>query len=573
MITRDPVEEIKNKLDIKDVVSDYIKLDKSGINLKARCPFHQEKTPSFFVSPQRQLWRCFGCGEGGDIFTFVEKIEGVEFRDALQRLAQKAGVELIRQNPKERTEKNKSKEICGLVSKYFNHQLESKNGKIIGDYLKSRGINKNSIEEFVLGYAPIGSRSLLEFLKERGFEYVDMERAGVAFKSDISGDWLTRFRSRIVFPIFNIQGEVVGFGARKLTDELANKIGRKLESDSAKYINSPQTNMYNKSGILYGLDKAKIDIRQKDECIVVEGYTDVILAHQAGYKNVVASSGTSLTEQQLNLIGRFTKNLVTSFDMDIAGDSATHRGINLAQSLGFNIKVISLSQGKDPADIIVENKNEWENAIQNTKSIMQFYLDSTFEKFDTKSAEGKREIGKTLAPLIASIQSKIEQAHWIQETANKLGVGHDSVWEEVKKFHNLEYIIHNKEQEDKPKKVKKFPKKEMLAQHILLSVLKNSKLLKKLEHITKDADETTKSLVLLKKIQGIEKFDYDNFRRQLDNEDKIFIDQLFMEADIMGGSWTKEYFEVILTNYKEIILKEELKVLEEKIKSEEGRGN
>src|SRR3989338_11208052 len=425
MVTKDPVEEIKNKLDIKDVVADYIKLDKSGVNFKARCPFHQEKTPSFFVSSQRQLWRCFGCGEGGDIFTFIERIEGVDFKDALQRLEQKAGVEITRQNPKERTEKNKSKEICDLASKYFHHQLESKNGKIVKEYLKSRGINENSIEEFNLGYAPIRSKGLLEFLKEKGFDYQDIAKAGIAFKSDISEDWLTRFRSRVIFPIFNTQGEIVGFGARKLTDELAEKIGRKLEKDSAKYINSPQTNIYDKSSILYGLDKAKMAIRQKDECIVVEGYTDVILAHQEGYKNVVAASGTSLTEQQLNLISRFSKNLVTSFDMDIAGDSATRRGINLAQSLGFNVKVLSLSQGKDPADIIVENKKEWDNALQNTKSIMQFYTDSAFERFDPKTAEVKREIGKMLAPLVAGIQSKIEQAHWVQQIATKLQMDQD----------------------------------------------------------------------------------------------------------------------------------------------------
>lgn len=305
---QDPVDEIKNRLDVKDVILDYIKLEKSGVNFKARCPFHQEKTPSFFVSPSRQIWRCFGCGEGGDMFTFVEKIDGVDFREALARLGQKAGVEIKNQDPKIKSEKNKSLEICELVAKYFHHQLESKNGKFIMEYFKKRGIKEEAVEKFCLGYAPIRSQGLIKFLREREYNYHDMERAGIAFRSSLSGDWFTRFGGRIVFPIFSINGNVVGFGARKLTDELAKQVGRIIKLDSAKYINSPQTNIYNKSGILYGLDKAKMAIRQNDTCVVVEGYTDVILAHQGGYKNVIASSGTALSEGQLNLIGRFTKD-------------------------------------------------------------------------------------------------------------------------------------------------------------------------------------------------------------------------------------------------------------------------
>ena len=570
MATQDPVDQIKNKLDIKDVIANYIKLEKSGVNLKARCPFHQERTPSFFVSPSRQIWRCFGCGEGGDIFTFIEKIEGVDFVDALQRLGQKAGVDVKKQDPKIRNQKNKSLEICDLVSKYFHRQLESKNGELVVEYFASRGINKQSIEDFRLGYAPVKSDNLITFLRKKNYEHLDMERAGVAFKSDISGDWLTRFRSRIIFPISSVAGDVVGFGARSLTEELALKMNRKVKFDTAKYINSPQTNIYDKSNILYGLNEAKIAIRQQDVCIVVEGYTDVILAHQEGFKNVVAASGTSLTAGQLDLISRFTKNLITSFDMDIAGDSATKRGIDLAQNMGFDVKVLILEEGKDPADVIFEDKNKWEEALKNTKSIMQFYFDGAFDRFDSSSAEGKREIGKILSPLIANIPSRIEQAHWVSDLSTRLKVGQEDVWEEVK-VSNRKSQATGYEEASKDNVIKKqqISKKELLAQYMLLAVLKNGKLLKEVKNL----DETIKPFKLLKVAKGMEKFDLDKFIKKIDKDDRILVDQLLLEADIKGGDWTKGHFRAILTSYRKAIVEEELKELEAQVKQKERDGN
>ena len=570
MATQDPVDQIKNKLDIKDVIANYIKLEKSGVNLKARCPFHQERTPSFFVSPSRQIWRCFGCGEGGDIFTFIEKIEGVDFVDALQRLGQKAGVDVKKQDPKIRNQKNKSLEICDLVSKYFHRQLESKNGELVVEYFASRGINKQSIEDFRLGYAPVKSDNLITFLRKKNYEHLDMERAGVAFKSDISGDWLTRFRSRIIFPISSVAGDVVGFGARSLTEELALKMNRKVKFDTAKYINSPQTNIYDKSNILYGLNEAKIAIRQQDVCIVVEGYTDVILAHQEGFKNVVAASGTSLTAGQLDLISRFTKNLITSFDMDIAGDSATKRGIDLAQNMGFDVKVLILEEGKDPADVIFEDKNKWEEALKNTKSIMQFYFDGAFDRFDSSSAEGKREIGKILSPLIANIPSRIEQAHWVSDLSTRLKVGQEDVWEEVK-VSNRKSQATGYEEASKDNVIKKqqISKKELLAQYMLLAVLKNGKLLKEVKNL----DETIKPFKLLKVAKGMDKFDLDKFIKKIDKDDRILVDQLLLEADIKGGDWTKGHFRAILTSYRKAIVEEELKELEAQVKQKERDGN
>ncbi|MEX0869830.1 MAG: DNA primase, partial [Candidatus Spechtbacterales bacterium] len=424
--SRDPIEDIKNKLDIKDIVAEYVRLEKAGTNYKAPCPFHKEKTPSFFVSPARQLWRCFGCGEGGDMFTFVQSIEGVGFPEALRSLANKAGVEIKKQDPRIRSEKNKSLEICRLTAKYFQYQIESKSGKLVEEYLKDRGLSEKSISGFKLGYAPRNSRNFIKFLADKGFTHGDMEKAGVVLKLEGSGEYIGRFRGRIIFPIFDTAGNPIGFGGRAITEDLARKMGIPIKDDLAKYINSPQTNIYDKSRVLYGLSDAKLDIRREDSCVVVEGYTDVILAHQNGYKNVVASSGTALTEEQLNLIKRFTNNIFTSFDMDAAGDMATRRGITLAQQHGFNIRVIMLPKEKDPADIFAEGETkEWDKAVENAKSIMQFYFDSTFEKYDTPSAEDKRDAGKELAPILKSIPNRIEQSHWVKELATKLGVDID----------------------------------------------------------------------------------------------------------------------------------------------------
>ncbi|MDP4010545.1 MAG: DNA primase, partial [Candidatus Spechtbacteria bacterium] len=396
----DPIEEIKSRLDVKDVIADYVRLEKNGSNYRALCPFHKEKTPSFVVSPARQIWHCFGCSEGGDIFTFVEKIEGADFPEALRILGRKAGVEIKRQDPRIRSEKNKSVQVCELAALYFQRQLESKNGQIILKYLKDRGVSQNSIEEFKIGYAPFNSKSLIQFLNDRGYSFGDMEKAGIAFHRRENNESVSRYVGRVIFPIFNAEGSVVAFGARKLTEDIYKEMGKEYREDSAKYINTPQTNIYDKSSILYGLDKAKISIRQEDACVIMEGYTDVVMAHQYGYKNVVSASGTALTENQLHLISRFTNNIFTAFDMDAAGDNATKRGLGLAQTMGFNVKVISMKDGYDPAEIIKENPGEWEDAVKGAQSITEFYFTGAFSSYDPDKAEGKRDIGKMLAPVL-----------------------------------------------------------------------------------------------------------------------------------------------------------------------------
>lgn len=463
-----PIEEIKNRLDIIEVLGNYIKLHKTGANYRALCPFHSEKKPSFFVSPVRQIWHCFGCGIGGDIFGFVMRIEGVEFGDALKILAQKAGVELKKQTPeykKYQTERQRLYEICELATMFFEKQLqESKVGKTAREYLLKRGISEESINKWRIGYAPDVWQGLSDFLNSQGYKKEELEKAGIALTSE-RGSFYDRFRGRIIFPIFDLNSQVVGFGGRVFKD--------KDKKEIAKYVNTPNTLLYDKSRILYGLDKAKVEIRHKDSCILVEGYTDVIMAHQAGTLNLVATSGTALTPYQLKILKRYSENLVLGFDMDVAGDTATKRGIDLAINLGFNVRIISLPEGKDPADVISEKPEEWEKIISKNKSIMDFYFDTTFSKFDKKTVEGKKEISKILLPVIKRIPNKIEQSYWVGELAKKLNVKEDDIEEELKKVKLEEYPeVYGLEEEE----IKNLPlksRKELLEESLTVLILKS----------------------------------------------------------------------------------------------------
>ena len=422
------IEEIKNKLDVLDVVGGYVKLTKTGANFRGICPFHSEKGPSFFVSPARQMWKCFGCGKGGDIFEFIKEIEGVEFGDALRLLASKAGVELKRENPQIISERKKLYEICDLACSFFEKQLgNSAYGKDAKEYLLKRGITEESIKKWRLGYSPDTWQGLSDFLVGRGYTRDEIVRAGLAVQSEKGNNPYDRFRGRIIFPIFDLNSQVIGFTARVFKD--ADK------KEAAKYINTPQTILYDKSNVLYGLNFAKVAIRKNNQCVLTEGQTDTIMCHQAGFENTVAVSGTALTPRHLNLLKRYTDNLLLSFDMDLAGDTATKRGINLAESQGFNIKVIDTYSGaKDPAEIILENPANWANSVKNTRTIMDFYFDSAFAKFDGADPKGKKEIGRIILPAIKRLQNKIEQSHWVQKLVGKIRREPRSDFRGIKKY-------------------------------------------------------------------------------------------------------------------------------------------
>ncbi len=449
------IEQIKSRLNIVDVVGEYIKLEKAGINYRALCPFHNEKTPSFFVSPSRQMWHCFGgCNEGGDIFKFVMKIEGIEFIDALKLLAKKAGVQLKTSSKKYeeiKTQREKLLDICKKATIFFSTQLnKSKTGLEAKDYLMKRGLKEETIKEWKIGYAPSTWDSLCNYLIGLGYERKDIIDAGLA-----SEKFFDRFRSRIIFPICDFNGQPVGFTGRVFNSD-----------DEAKYLNTPNTLLYDKSQALYGLDKAKVEIRKNDSCVLVEGNVDCIMSHQSGVKNCLAVSGTALTPAHLGIIKRFSNNLILSFDMDLAGNNATKKGIDMALKNGFNVKVISMNSEKDPADIILSSgEDEWKKIIKEAKPINQFYFDLSFKDRDVKSVEDQKRIVSELLPIFKKIDNTIEQTYWIQKLAEKLSIREDDIRQEMKKVN-----LPKQEVEVQKEKTGK-SRKELLEEAILSMVL------------------------------------------------------------------------------------------------------
>jgi DNA primase len=412
--TDNPIEEIKNRLDIVEVIQEYIKLTKSGANWRALCPFHHEKTPSFMVSQEKQIWHCFGCDEGGDAFSFVMKMEGIEFPEALKIMAKKANVVLKTQNPELANKKTKLLDICQLAAIYFHKALlDSREGGIARQYLQERQFSEEIIEEFQLGYAPDSWDALSIFLKKKDYLEEEIFQAGLSVKREGKIGYYDRFRGRLIFPIVDHHDHVVGFGGRTLKQD---------EEEGAKYINSPQSLVYNKSYILYGLYKAKQAIKKADLVILVEGYTDCLASYQAGVKNVVATSGTALTLDQVKLLKRYTSNMAIAFDADLAGQSAAQRGIDIALAEEMNIKVITIPIGKDPDECIKKNKQAWLDAVAQAKSIIDYYFDKTLDQADLSKIEDKKKVVRTLLPVIAKLSDPLEHIHYCQQLAEILNV-------------------------------------------------------------------------------------------------------------------------------------------------------
>jgi DNA primase len=550
-----PIDEIKARLDIVEVISSYIKLKKAGANYKALCPFHSEKNPSFFVSPARQIWHCFGCGAGGGIFDFIMKIEGVEFGDALRILAKRAGVELKPISPeyaKLKTERQRLYEICELACKFFEKQLEGKTGKEVIEYLKGRKINEDSIKKWRIGWAPETWDSLINFLVSKEYKKEEIEKAGLAIKNE-AGNYYDRFRGRIIFPIFDLNSQVVGFGGRVFKKE-----------EGAKYINTPNTLLYDKGKILYGLDKAKVEIRKKDFCILVEGYTDVILAHQSGFENTISTSGTALTPYQLEILKRYSENLYLAFDMDIAGDFATKRGIDLAQLKGFNIKVVKLPEGKDPADVISEDPKVFENAILNSLSILDFYFESAFSEFDKTKAEGKKEISKILLPVIKRIPNQIERAHWISRLAKMLEVREEDVEKELEKL-KLEEESFGLEIEE----IVNLPQKsreELLEERFLVLLLKSPENINLVDK-EKISFFSEKSKEILLRMKENPKFKTDELSKE--TQEYFNIIALRSEVEEVEKEDILPEMKFCLKEIQSLKIKEKLKEISEKIKKAE----
>lgn len=423
-----PIEEIKSRIDIVELVQGYMRLQKSGVNYKATCPFHSEKTPSFYVTPSRQIWHCFGCGKGGDIFKFVMEIDGHDFPEALRLLAARAGVTITREDPSVRSERNRLYDICEEATKMFERSLLLT--PAVKTYLKKRGVIEETVRKFRIGFAPQSWDHLIRFLAKKGFKKEEVERAGLAARSEDKNSWYDRFRNRIMFPIADSNGKIIGFGGRIFEQEAIPKDPEKSE---AKYVNTPATPIYDKSKVLYGFDKAKQEIRRKDCVVIVEGYMDCILSHQAGVENTVAVSGTALTQFQLKTMGRLTGTIISSFDTDMAGDSATKRSLALALEYDFVRKIAQIPSGKDPADAVRENPALWVSATTDARDVVSFYFDKAFRDYTTERADGKKAIAALVLPYVRELTDEIEKAHWVSELAKRLGTPDDAIWKELRR--------------------------------------------------------------------------------------------------------------------------------------------
>ncbi len=424
----DSTQDIKTRLDIVDVVGDYVTLKPAGSgSFKACCPFHQERSPSFFVSRTRQSWRCFGCNEGGDHFTFIEKIEGMEFREALAFLAQKAGVILPEYDAKQSGDRHRLQDVNALAAKFFQACLQTlPQAEHARAYLKKRGVDDLTSDLFKIGYAPDGWQTMTDALIKKGVTADELLRAGLASKRERGDGIYDRFRDRLMFPILDVQGNVVGFTGRVLQPDVKE----------AKYVNTPETAVYRKSAVLYGLDKAKGEIRRADLAVLVEGNMDVVSSHQFGVTNVVACSGTALTSEQLHLLKRFTTKLAIAFDADSAGRIATIRGLDLARAQDFSIKIITLppGAGKDPDEAVRKDVSLWKDAIQSAVSIMDWLYAQTFaHEKELHTPEGKKRIAQELLPEIRRIIDPVERDSWLRRLAQDLGVGEASLREALQR--------------------------------------------------------------------------------------------------------------------------------------------
>lgn len=422
MASGDSVQQIKDRLTIVDVVAPYVELQKAGKNYKGKSPFTNEKTPSFYVSPDRGMYYCFSTSQGGDIFTFVEVMEGVDFKGALKILAEKAGVELVPEDPKKKTERERQYDVLNEASGFFEASLAKKPAAT--DYLTRRGVKPETIAKWRIGYAPgppeHGWRETKDHLAGKQFTREELQKAGLIKGFDTGKEPYDLFRDRIMFPIFDASGRVVAFSGRILS----------TDSEAPKYVNSPETELFNKSEILYGYDRAKQGIRHYDFALIVEGQFDVVMTHQAGYHNAVAVSGTALTPHHVMLLQRLSNRVVLALDADRAGIAAVKRAAELMLARGMDVKVARMSDGKDPADIIASNKEDFKKTIGQATHVIEYLL-------DVLAAEGKDErtfklkAREEILPYVARIPNRIDQEHFIAIIATRLQTTPEAITHEV----------------------------------------------------------------------------------------------------------------------------------------------
>lgn len=567
----DQVEQVKTKVDIVEIIGEKVQLKKAGRHFKGLCPFHSEKSPSFIVSTERQSFKCFGCQEGGDVISFLQKYDGMSFLEALEMLAKRVGITLTSYRPTSQDAyKKKLLEIMSLSSEYYHFLLtKHQSGEEARAYLKNRGIGGEAIKQFYLGYAPNQWRSVSDYLvTKKQYLPEDLEAVGLIIRREKTGErregFYDRFRGRVMFPLRDHKGVVVGFSGRTLL----------RDEKEAKYINSPETVLYSKSKLLYGLWENREYIRKADSIVLVEGELDLIPSWQAGAKNVAAIKGSAFTTEQAQLISRFTKNAVMSLDADMAGQEAIKRAVIIAESMDLSIRVVQIVGGKDPGDIATASAKGWREMISAAVLYWDFLISSALSRHDPKTGEGARAISQEIVPALSQISNSVMRAHYVSSLAKKLGVPEESIYSEIerhtkkKELNILKQTVSNIESG-------KVSRREEVEEYLLsLSLQYYTQIKEKLEKFDLQWVSTMGVVKILDKLSTLEvknEFKIQDLAGTLPPELQPLLDKTYLRDLSRVENPIKEW-ERSMAEIKEMYVKAELKKLAGEIAEAEKKG-
>ncbi len=559
----DQVREVKEKTDIVALIGEHVTLKKAGRHWKGLCPFHNEKTPSFTVSPELQLYKCFGCGKSGDVFTFLEEYEGLEFPDALKVLAQKAGVELIQTKGVEGGKKEILYEVNDLAAKFYHYVLMNlASGKdSLTYFIDKRGLTKDTIEAFLLGAAPESPHALFDFLaRKKNISPETLVEAGLVFKTD-RGDYIDRFRGRAIFPIQNARGATIALAGRILPGPMEKKL--------AKYINSPETPIYHKSESLFGLPQSRAEIKRTKAAVVVEGEVDMISSWQHGVKNVVAIKGSAFTDSHARVLSRLATSVILALDADFAGGNAAMKGISEAQKFGLEVKVANLGEYKDPDEFARADELGYQKALSTSVNVWDFLVELMFSRYSIDTAQGKLELSRALIPYLSHIEDPILQAHYVRLVAGRLSVPESAVMSSLKSVKQEIPVVEISAPKQDPE-VKDTSRRAKIEERLLLLVALDDA--HSLPKISESVFLSSKGKRLFASLTRFSKehptdFQFKNFVSSLPPELSFGFVDSFLEDDDSERKVDGKEIGMLLRELTEMSIKEEIKALSVKIKS------
>lgn len=534
-VLMDAVEEVKSRLSIEDVISEYVQLKRAGRNWRGLSPFSNEKTPSFMVSPEKQIWHDFSSGRGGNMFSFVMEVEGLDFKGALELLARKAGIDIEQyRTSSQRSGPNKERlyQLLELSSKFYQVQF-SRHKKALEYVLKKRDFTKETVLEWRLGYAPNNGSALVVYAKSKGFTEAELKQTGLSAQA-YRGGTQDMFRGRIMIPLQDPQGRVIGFTARLLDDD----------PKAPKYINTPQTILYDKSRHIYGLHLAKESIRKSKFVVMVEGNLDVIASHQAGVKQVVATAGTALTEPNLKALSRFTGDIRLAFDADKAGIAATERAIPIASRVKVSLSVIDIPSGKDPDELIRQNPELWQETIHKNEYALDWLIKRYSKELDITSAQGKRQFSDILLPVVRALSDEVERDHYLNAIAKKIDVSREALGQKLQKTPSLTPETRQRRIKVEPAKLDRIAVENKKTQdNFLCLMLMRVTLREFLDLITPDMLFTDEARELLKTLKTHPDFDGKDPKIVKNQADYVKILSLLYEELYQGLELNELHYE------------------------------